>query len=298
MSDLPATEAVVDPKPLVLEPVDIQHDTDPAEDHGAARRIPHLGHAILFFSIAYFFLNLSVLILFAVLHISLEAMEKHQGIGLVSQALSYIPTLLLSAWLFPRLWRGPFLQGIQWNFLAVRRRWYWVVGGAVLLSAAVSVAVFFIPAPSKNLLDDLITTPRAAWLIGGYSVLIAPLMEEIAFRGFLLPAFATAYDWLALERTPAGLQRWKNSAMHSTSALIFAAVFSSIPFALLHAGQLSHAWGALGVLYVVSLILSFVRIRTHSVACSTLMHATYNLSLFVVFFVSSGGFHHLESLSK
>ncbi len=79
-----------------------------------------------------------------------------------------------------------------------------------------------------------------------FAVLLAPLTEEIAFRGFLLPALATAYDWLALERTPAGLERWQRSSLHSASALLFSAIFSSIPFALLHADQLSHAWGVLG----------------------------------------------------
>jgi hypothetical protein len=46
MSNVPLSEAA-EPKAL-----DIQHDTDPAKDHGPARRIPHLGHAILFFSLA------------------------------------------------------------------------------------------------------------------------------------------------------------------------------------------------------------------------------------------------------
>jgi hypothetical protein len=54
MSDQPAVEAV-DPqaivKPLEIKPLDIQHDTDPADDHGLARRIPHLGHTVLFFSL-------------------------------------------------------------------------------------------------------------------------------------------------------------------------------------------------------------------------------------------------------
>jgi membrane protease YdiL (CAAX protease family) len=155
-----------------------------------------------------------------------------------------------------------------------------------------------IPHPDKVAIDDLLTTPREAWLTGAFAVLFAPLVEEIAFRGFLLPALATAYDWLSLDRTPAGIERWKNSSLHSTGALIFSAIFSSIPFALLHAGQLSHAWGVVGVLYGVSVILSFTRIRTHSVACSTLMHATYNLTIFTVLFLSSGGFHHLENLHK
>jgi membrane protease YdiL (CAAX protease family) len=297
MSDTPATEAV-DPKPLILEPVDLQHDTDPAEDHSPARRIPHLGHALLFFTIAFFFINLCQVVVFSALHISLEAIPQHPGTALISQALAYALTLLSSAWLFPRLWHLPFWQGIEWNFLAFRRRWYWIIAGGILLSVLAAGVEALLPHPDKVLIDDLLRTPREAWLTGAFAVLFAPLIEEIAFRGFLLPALATAYDWLSLDRTPAGLERWKNSSLHSAAALVFCAIFSSIPFALLHAGQLSHAWGAVGVLYGVSVLLSFTRIRTHSLACSTLMHATYNLTIFAVLFFSSGGFRHLESLHK
>jgi membrane protease YdiL (CAAX protease family) len=298
MSDQPIAEAV-DPKPLILEPLDIQHDTDPAEDHGPARRIPNLGHAILFFTIAFFFINLCALIVFSALHISLEAPEKHPGVALAAQALAYALTLVFSAWLFPRLWRRPFLRGIEWNALALRRRWYWAVGSGILLSATAQIVIVkFIHAPDNAPIDDLLKTPHEAWLTAAFAILCAPLVEEIAFRGFLLPALATAYDWLALDRTPAGIERWKNSSLHTASALIFSAIFSSIPFALLHAGQLSHAWGVVGVLYGVSVLLSLMRIRTHSVACSTLMHATYNLTIFAILFLSSGGFRHLENLQK
>jgi membrane protease YdiL (CAAX protease family) len=289
MSNLPeVTESKV---------LDIQHDTDPAQDHGPAKRIPHLGHAVLFFSLAFFLVDICVLAIFSALHIRLESMVQHPGIALAAQALAYALTLAASAWLFPRLWERSFLHGIQWNVLAVHRRWYWIVPGGILLSATAQTALHFLPTPQASPFDNLLKTPHEAWLLAAFAVLLAPLTEEIAFRGFLLPALATAYDWLALERTPAGLERWKNSSMHSTSAVVFSAIFSSIPFALLHSDQLSHAWGAVGVLYGVSLVLSFVRIRTHSVACSTLMHATYNFSIFAVIFFSSGGFRHLERLS-
>jgi hypothetical protein len=291
MSNLPVPEAA---ESKVL---DIQHDTDPAHDHGTAKRIPHLGHAILFFSLAFLLVNLCALALFSALHLRLESMAQHPGIALASQALAYVLTLAASAWLFPRLWRHSFLHGIQWNVLAAHRRWYWIVAGGILLSAAAQTALHFLPTPETTPFDDLLKSPHEAWLLAAFAVLLAPATEEIAFRGFLLPALATAYDWLALERTPAGFQRWQNSSLHSTSALVFAAIFSSVPFALLHADQLSHAWGPLGVLYAVSVVLSFVRIRTHSVACSALMHATYNLSIFAVIFFSSGGFQHLEKLS-
>jgi hypothetical protein len=39
-----------------------------------------------------------------------------------------------------------------------------------------------------------------------------------------------------------------------------------------------------------------VRIKTHSVACSTLMHATYNFTIFAAMFLATSGFRHLELL--
>ncbi len=291
MSNLPVPEAV---EPKVL---DIQHDTDPAQDHGPARRIPHIGHAILFFSLAFLMVVVCQLGIFTLAHIRLESALQHPGLGLASQALAYLLTLTISAWLFPHLWDVSFAQGIHWNFLAARRYWYWIVGGGVLLSAAAQAMMQLLPSPKTTAFDSILTTSHAAWLLMAFAVLLAPLTEELAFRGFLLPALATAYDWLALERTPAGLDRWQRSSLHSTSALVFSAIFSSIPFALLHADQLAHAWGVLAVLYGVSLVLSFVRIRTHSLACSTLMHATYNLSIFVAILISTGGFRHLDKLN-
>jgi hypothetical protein len=283
-------------KPEVL---DIQHDTDPAQDHGPARRIPHLGHAILFFSLASLALSLCLTAFWGLAHIyGRDEALAHPGLGLGAEALAYVLTLLSAAWLFPRLWHKSFLQGIQWNTLALRRYWYWIVAGGVLLSAAANGALHFIPQPSHDPLQDLMTTTHGAWLTMAFGVLLAPLTEEIAFRGFLLPALATAYDWLAMERTPAGFARWQNTTLHSASALIFAAIFSSVPFALLHADQLSHAWGAVGVLYGVSLVLSLVRIRSHSVSCSVLMHLTYNLTIFSVIAISTAGFRHLEQLRR
>jgi membrane protease YdiL (CAAX protease family) len=291
MSNLPVP-GVVEPKPL-----DIQHDTDPAQDHGPSKRIPHIGHALLFFSLAFCLVNLCALSVFSIAHIRLDSALQHPGIALATQALAYVLTLAASSWLFPRLWEKPFLQGIQWNGLAARRYWYRIVPCGVLLSAAAQASLHFLPTPKTTAFDDILTSQHAAWLLMAFAVLLAPLTEEIAFRGFLLPAIATAYDWLALERSPAGLDRWQSSSLHSTSALIFSAIFSSIPFALLHADQLSHAWGVLSVLYGVSVVLSFVRIRTHSVACSTLMHATYNFSIFAIILFSSGGFRHLDQLT-
>lgn len=288
-----STSEVRAPKAL-----DIQHDTDPAKDHGPAKHIPHMGHALLFFSIAWIALTVCVVILMAVAHIhSEEGLKAHQGLGLAGQAISYVVTLVIAWLVFPRLWQRRFSLGIEWNFLAVKRWWYWIMGCGAALSGLAQLSLHFVTPPKNSPLDQLLRTPHGAWSMTAFGVLLAPLTEEIAFRGFLLPALAIAYDWLAMERTPAGVQRWQSSTLHSTAALVFATIFSSVPFALLHAGQLEHAWGALGILYFVSLGLCVMRIRLNSVAASALMHATYNLTVFIVLFIGTGGYRHLEKFA-
>jgi len=41
-----------------------------------------------------------------------------------------------------------------------------------------------------------------------------------------------------------------------------------------------------------------VRVRTRSVACSTIVHASYNLSVFLTLMVATGGYRHLEKIGK
>jgi len=275
--------------------LDIQHDTDPARDHGPAKHIPHIGHTLLFFLIASLSLLICVPVILAMAHVHTEEQIKaHAGLAMLGQAVSYVLTLAIAWVLFPRIWERTFLQGIEWNALAPKRWWYWIMLVAAVMSGLAQFALRFVAEPKSSPLDQILRTTHGAWLMTAFGVLLAPVAEEIAFRGFLLPSLAIAYDWLALERTPAGLQKWQSSSMHSRAALIFAAIFSSIPFALMHAGQLQHAWGALGILYAVSLVLSFVRIRTNSVAASVLMHATYNFTVFAVLFIGTGGYRHME----
>jgi len=297
MSKLPILEPV--PDQAANQALDIQHDTDPAQDHGPARRIPHLGHAILFFTIAAFmYLVCAAIILSAAhIHTDQEALQ-HLGLQLLAQVMAYVFTLAFSAWVFARIWSKPFLTGIEWNFLGVRRRWFWIIPLGVLLSVAAQLTDLHLPQPAKSPLDAFFRTPLNAWLLTLCGVIVFPIMEEVAFRGFLLPAFATAYDWLALDRTPAGLRRWETSSLHSIPALIFASVFSSLGFALIHGDQLSFSLGFLAVLFVVSLVLSWVRIKAHSLAASVLLHATYNFTTFATAFIASGGYRHLERLTK
>lgn len=281
------------------QPLDIQHDTDPAHDHGPTKRIPHLGHVLVFFSLTMMLAILCQSLVFAAAHIeTAEVAKQHPGLGTVAMAAAYVLTLMISFKLFPVLWQRSFLHGIQWNVLAAHRRWFWIIPLGVAMSALAQWADVILKAPDSPDTLKIMSTQHGAYLLTAFGVLLAPMMEEIAFRGFLLPALATAYDWLSLERTPEALRRWEMTSGHSTGSVVFAAVFSTVPFALIHAPQLQHAWGPVGVIFAVGLIFAWVRVRTHSVACSTLLHATYNFSAFAWVFLHTGFFRHLERLTN
>ena len=85
----------------------------------------------------------------------------------------------------------------------------------------------------------------------------APLAEEILFRGFLLPAFAIAYDWLCLPRTEAARASWQSSNALTRNSLIFSTVLTSTLFALVHGKQTAFTWPILALLFAVSLILGY-----------------------------------------
>jgi membrane protease YdiL (CAAX protease family) len=297
MSDLPIP---FPPQPKALPiALDIQHDTDPADDHGKARRIPHMGHAALFFAIAGFCILFGVAVILTAAHIRTQAAAlAHPGIAVAAQAAAYIGTIAIAMVIFPLLWHRSFFSGVHWNGLVAIRHWKKIVSIGLLVSLVSQVSMHFVSAPQDAPIDNLILNKHLIWYMALFAIFLGPFMEELAFRGFLLPAIATAYDWLSLDRTPAGLARWEQSTAHSTPALIVAAMLSSLPFALMHAAQIGYAWGVVGILYGVSLALSFIRIRTQSLACSTLMHGCYNFIIFLLLFLSSDGFSHLEKIAR
>jgi membrane protease YdiL (CAAX protease family) len=281
------------------EALDIQHDTDPATPE-SAQHIPHFGHAALFFGIAIAATMLCILIAIV------PALVKHGmnvpavtllHAGAIGQLLGYGLTFAIAIPVFTGLWRRPFAVGISWTLSQARRYWWQLMLIGITLSVLGQLSEHFVHTPKDSDILKLLDTPLAAWLTAIAGALIAPIVEEIAFRGFLLPAIAFAYDWASLEKTPAARDHWHRTTTHTTAALIFSAIITSIAFAGLHAAQLHHAWGIVGILFVVSLVLCTVRIRLHSVAASSLVHMTYNSLLFLEMIVVTGGFRHLDKLT-
>jgi membrane protease YdiL (CAAX protease family) len=248
-------------------------------DHAPAHQNPTLIETIAFFALAAILLIvIQGLSAAEALHwgiygkTTLKGLAYNPRFAMPVMGISYGAILLASAALFGRAWRGSFLRGIHWNWAGLRRSVRWLPWLGIGLGIAIQLVSNVLPIPKQLPVDAFFRNAIDAWIVALFGVFIAPIMEEIAFRGFLYPA----------------LRRWTGG--------ILAAILTSIPFAWLHAQQVGHAWAPLAMVFLVSLVLAAVRDRTDSVAASAMVHAFYNLSIFAVIFAATGGFHHLERL--
>ena len=106
-----------------------------------------------------------------------------------------------------------------------------------------------------------------------FGILVAPLVEETMFRGFLYPIVARRFG------VTAGV------------------IVTGTLFGAMHAQQLWGGWGQIGLLIGVGIVLTWVRARTGSVTASYFVHLGYNSLLFLGFFTATGGLRHIPGSS-
>jgi uncharacterized protein len=267
------------------------------------RRIPNLGHALLFIAFAGLVLIIFEIILMALGKSPVDPKGatltvQHPKLQLAAMAATYVVTIAV-AWLFyPVVWHRRFLDGLSWQWPTARRQVPKLIGIGLLLGGVVQVLTYFISTPKTLPIDDFFLTQWDAWLLTIFGTIVAPIFEEVCFRGFLMPSFAIAYDWISMPRTPESRLRWQTTTSLTPAALIFSAILSSIFFALMHAQQVAHIGAILGVLFSVSLVLTFIRVKTQSVAASAMVHGAYNFFVFLTLMIATGGYRHLDRMTK
>jgi hypothetical protein len=267
-------------------------------------RIPHLGHLLLLGGLALIGLIGSSLLTRSALHFHLWGItsvgkaitDVHYTIG--SMAILYLITFGAALLVFPLLWNKSLIAGLQWNAGAAMRCSRPLLGAACICFVLALVDEALLPGPANAPIDKLFDSRAAAWLLFAFGVTVAPFFEELIFRGFLLPALCTAYDWSvekATGRTPPPLNRVGHPDW-SVAAMVFGSIATSVPFALMHAEQTAWSLGPFLLLVCVSLVLCWARLAAHSLAASVLVHASYNFLLFTLMLLGTNGFKHLDKM--
>jgi len=266
------------------------------------RLIPNFGHTLLFFAVA--FLVLAVGQAFGILileqthlfgHRSFQALFRLSAddarLSLPVQAFSYALVAAVVIPVFSVIWREPFGEGVHWNAAIARRRV--ILLALIGLAAGFGIGAFgnFLPMPKDPpIMQDMMQSRLGAWMMLAFGITAAPLLEELAFRGFLLPGLINSFRWLA-----------RQSVISESAAkwigLPVSVLVTSAGFAYMHSPQVSHAWGPLVLIGTVSLVLCVVRLAMNSVAAGVVVHAAYNLTLFAGVLAQTGGFRHLERLT-
>ena len=176
--------------------------------------------------------------------------------------LIYYALLLLLLYALVRGLRGvPF-----WSGLALRRLPAAQAGAAlfagVVLALVIQTASLLVPPPEELPFDRLFSSRAAAWLIIAASLLVAPLVEELIFRGYI---------YTVLEGV------WGMPAAVLASGLLFGAI---------HFPQLHPGYFQMGLLCVVGIVFSWARARTGTLFASVLLHFGYNATLSAAFLAS------------
>lgn len=163
-----------------------------------------------------------------------------------------------------------FSEAIRWNWPSFAWPGYLLLGA--VLAVAIQGLSHLLPIPKQMPIDQMFRSYGGAWVMMVYGVAVAPLIEELFFRGLLFPALAARLG------------------------LVSGILGTSFFFALIHASQLGKAWGPVLILFIVGLVLTLVRSRAKSVGASFVVHTGYNLTLFLLLYVSSDGFRNLDKL--
>jgi hypothetical protein len=268
-------------------------------------RIPHLGHVALLIPIGGVAFACTILILLVPMRLHLfgwslntQAAATNVQLILASEAILYVIILAISLVVFPLFWHEKFFVGLQWRGAVALKTFGWLAATALGCAGLAALDEVVMPGPANAPIDKMFSAPGAAWLMFAFGTTLAPFFEEMFFRGFLLPALCTAWDWCVeqIQHRPAPPLDSHGHPQWSFTAMAVASVLTSIPFALLHVEQQGHSLGPFLLLIVISMVLCTVRLKTRSLAASTLVHASYNFIIFSLALIGTGGFRHFDKM--
>jgi uncharacterized protein len=203
-----------------------------------------------------------------------DAMTKNAFFIVPTQFVIYVAIIGFMAMLVWVRHKTSLAQAVHWN-VPIRGRILVnaLMGGAALaLISDLGEVALHRWIPDSLPITEYFKDRPSALLLGAFGILVAPLMEELLFRGFLYPALA----------------RWTGA----TASLIITAS----AFTLLHGAQLGYSWAPLLLIFVVGITLTVTRMRTNSVATCVIVHMTYNFVLLLQTYIATHGFRQMQGI--
>jgi membrane protease YdiL (CAAX protease family) len=144
------------------------------------------------------------------------------------------------------------------------------IAGGFSLSLVVQAISERFPTHAKLPMETLFEDRRAAALLLLMAVLVAPVIEETIFRGYIYPVIARSFG------VGAGI------------------LVTGTLFGLLHAAQLWGGWLQIGLLVIVGIVFTYARAVKKTVWASYLFHVSYNSFVSLAFLIGTHGLRVLK----
>jgi membrane protease YdiL (CAAX protease family) len=185
----------------------------------------------------------------------------------------------------------PFWHSLGWKKLksdpsqGQGRPWMYFLSGCGL-SIFVVIASSRVKDVDHVPIQELFKSRAGAFSLMAMAVLIAPLVEETVFRGYLYPVMARI--------TSAVLQNFGMEFSIATRTGVATSILvTGTLFGLMHAPQLGWTWGLVSLLTLVGVIFTFARAWTGTVVASFLLHLGYNSMIAFTSIIATKGFTHM-----
>jgi membrane protease YdiL (CAAX protease family) len=176
---------------------------------------------------------------------------------LLGQLIWYVLVFCCLAVILRARYDAPFWKALGWNPPRFGNAFNSLVAGPVVAIGLGLIGAAMHTPPMPLAFERMLNTTALIVLFGALVVIVGPLCEELAFRGFMMPLLIRSLGPVA------GI------------------VITGILFGLLHGFEYPD-WRPVALIAAAGVIFGWRRYKTGSTVNSALMHTGFNLTQFVV----------------
>lgn len=165
--------------------------------------------------------------------------------------------------LFRVRYHRPFWRSLGWRPLSSAAVTSAILAGPVL-AFSIGLLGSALRTPEINLpFEQMLGSRATVVFLGIVVVILGPIAEELAFRGFMMPLLIRSLG------APAGI-------------MLTGVIFGSI-----HGYEYKWSWQYMLLISMVGCVFGWSKYKTQSTVTSALMHATFNLTQFAAFLLQA-----------
>ena len=162
----------------------------------------------------------------------------------------------------------PFWRSLGWNATGIPFLWNVIAGLGAALAVGLVGHLIATPAPGGPIMEMMKGPAASLVVVTLFGTVVAPICEELAFRGFLQPLLVRSFGALA--------------------GILMAAA----PFGMLHYWEYGDSWRSAVQIGLAGATFGWMRQATGSTRAAAIMHASFNALSFVSLFMQGRNLPH------